>query len=180
MKKIFNLISAIAIVAPVANSATSEPSSQTEHVSPFACNAFALSPEVRKRHFEELGPALLKLKKSTRELPGGYEFELPADNKTYQLLTEWAFQERLCCPFFDIELRLDRETDRYGYVSLAGPGLKSSSRWSLTSPSLVRTHSINGVVMLSEAKHVCLSPLVDRSRFDPRFFSRGCGIRMTL
>jgi len=87
----------------------SVPSSQSEHESPFACNAFALSPEVRKRHFEELGPALLKLKKSMRELPDGYEFELPADNKTYQLLTEWAFQERLCCPFFDIDLRLDRE-----------------------------------------------------------------------
>ena len=55
-------------------------SSETEHVSPFACNAFALSPQVRKRHFEELGPALLKLKKSIRELPDGYEFELPADN----------------------------------------------------------------------------------------------------
>ncbi|HYK24388.1 MAG TPA: hypothetical protein VEU75_06965, partial [Candidatus Acidoferrum sp.] len=66
-------------------------SSQTEHVSPFACNAFALSPDIRKRHFEELGPALLKLKKGIRELPAGYEFELPADNKTYQLLTEWAF-----------------------------------------------------------------------------------------
>src|SRR5947208_4735451 len=77
--------------------------------SPFACNAFALSPEVRKRHFGELGPALLKLKKSMRELPDGYELELPTDNKTYELLTEWAFQERLCCPFFEIELRFDRE-----------------------------------------------------------------------
>src|SRR5881397_4317746 len=86
---------------------TSPPSAKSE--SPFACNAFALSPDVRKRHFEELGPALLKLKKSIRELPDGYELEFPADNKTYQLLTEWAFQERLCCPFFDIELRLDRE-----------------------------------------------------------------------
>src|SRR6266550_7130525 len=109
MKKIFQFITAIALVAPVANSATSEPSSQTEHVSPFACNGLALSPEVRKRHFEELGPALLTLKKSARELPDGYEFEFPADNKAYQLLTEWAFQERLCCPFFDIDLRFDRE-----------------------------------------------------------------------
>src|SRR5256886_17443759 len=104
MKKILQFITAIAIVAPVALWATSEPSSsQTEHVSPFACNGLALSPEVRKRHFEELGPALLKLKKSMWELPDGYELELPADNKTYQLLTEWAFQERLCCPFFDID-----------------------------------------------------------------------------
>jgi hypothetical protein len=94
--------------------------SQAKHESPFACNAFALSPEVRKRHFEELGPALLKLKKSTRELPDGYEFELPADNKTYELLTEWAFQERLCCPFFDIDLRFDRENGPL-WLRLTGP-----------------------------------------------------------
>src|SRR5262245_23568044 len=110
MKKLFEFITAVAIVAPVAIWATSEPSSpQTEQVSPFACNAFAFAPPVRKRHFEDLGPALLKLKKSTRDLPDGYEFELPADNKTYQLVTEWAFQERLCCPFFDIDLRFERE-----------------------------------------------------------------------
>jgi hypothetical protein len=92
--------------------------------SPFACNAFALSPEVRKRHFEELGPALLKLKKSTRELPDGYEFELPPDSKTYQLLTEWAFQERLCCPFFDIELRFDRENGPLWLRLTGRPGTK--------------------------------------------------------
>jgi hypothetical protein len=104
-------MSAICLAALNASAGQSEAvsSSQTKHVSPLACNAFALSPEVRKRHFEELGPALLKLKKITRELPNGYEFELPADNNTYQLLTEWAFQERLCCPFFDIDLRFDRE-----------------------------------------------------------------------
>src|SRR5881396_1009908 len=92
--------------------------------SPFACNAFALSPEVRKRHFEELGPALLKLRKSTRELPDGYEFELPADNKTYQLLTEWAFQERLCCPFFDIDLHFDREGGPLWLRLTGRPGTK--------------------------------------------------------
>ena len=125
MKKIFNLISAIAIIAPVAISATSEPSSsQTEHVSPFACNALALSPEARKRHFDELGPALLKLKKSMRELPDGYELELPADNRSYQLLTEWAFQERLCCPFFDIDLRFDRENGPLWLRLTGRPGTK--------------------------------------------------------
>jgi hypothetical protein len=108
MRKIFQFISAIAVVAP-AISASAESPAQTEHVSPLACNAFALSPQARKRHFEEVGPALLKLKKSTRELPDGYEFELPADKATWQLLTEWAYQERLCCPFFDIGLRFDRE-----------------------------------------------------------------------
>jgi hypothetical protein len=102
----------------------SVPSSESERETPFACNAFALAPEVRKRHFEELGPALLKLKKSMRELPDGYEFELPADNKTYQLLTEWAFQERLCCPFFDIDLRLDREGGPLWLRLTGRPGTK--------------------------------------------------------
>src|SRR5881398_3682281 len=125
MKKIFQFITAIVIVVPLVNSATSEPSSpQSEHVSPFAWNAFALSPEVRKRHFEEVGPALLKLKQSTRELPDGYEFELPADNKTYQLLTEWAFQERLCCPFFDIDLRFERENGPLWLRLTGRPGTK--------------------------------------------------------
>ena len=119
-------LSAISLAALNASAGQSEPvsSSQTEHVSPLACNAFALSPEVRKRHFEELGPALLKLKKSTRELPDGYEWEFPVDNKTYQLLTEWAFQERLCCPFFDIDLRFEREGGPL-WLRLAGrPGTK--------------------------------------------------------
>jgi hypothetical protein len=99
-------------------------SQSAKHESPFACNAFALSPKVRKRHFENLGPSLLKLTKSRRELPDGYEFELPADNKTYQLLTEWAFQERLCCPFFDIDLRFDREGGPLWLRLTGRPGTK--------------------------------------------------------
>jgi hypothetical protein len=120
-------LSAICLAAsnPSAGQDQSVPSSQTEHVSPFACNAFALSPEVRKRHFEELGPALLKeKKKSMRELPDGYELEFPADNTTYQLLTEWAFQERLCCPFFDIDLRFDRENGPLWLRLTGRPGTK--------------------------------------------------------
>jgi len=103
-------------------------SESAKHESRFACNALALSPEVRKRHFEELGPTLLKLKKSVRELPDGYELELPADNTTYQLLTEWAFQERLCCSFFDIDLRLDRENGPLWLRLTGRPGTKEFIR----------------------------------------------------
>ena len=119
-------LSAICLAALNASAGQSEAvsSSQTERVSPLACNAFALSPEVRKRHFEELGPALLKLKKSTRELPDGYEFELPPDKGTYQLLTEWAFQERLCCPFFDIDVRFERENGPLWLRLTGRPGTK--------------------------------------------------------
>src|SRR5437762_12025969 len=126
-------LSAICLAALNASAGQSEAvsSSQTERVSPLACNAFALSPEVRKRHFEEVGPALLKLKKSIRELPDGYELELPADNKTYQLLTEWAFQERLCCPFFDIALRFDRENGPLSLRPTGRPATKDSIKMEL-------------------------------------------------
>jgi hypothetical protein len=124
MRKIFQFISAIAVVAPVGISATGEHSSRPEQVSPLACNAFALSPEARKRHFEEVGPELLKLKKSTRELPDGYEFELPSDKATWQLLTEWVIDERLCCPFLDIELRFSRENGPLWLRLTGRPGTK--------------------------------------------------------
>lgn len=77
--------------------------------SPFACNRLALTPEQRKRHFDELGPKLVSLKKSVRELPNGYELELPGDASTLQLVAEWAIGEHACCPFFDINIRLERE-----------------------------------------------------------------------
>jgi hypothetical protein len=136
MKNIFQYtLSALCLAALNASAGQGQPlsSSQTEHVSPFACNALALSPEIKKRHFEQLEPALLKLTKSTRELPDGFEFEFPADNSTYQLLTEWAFQERLCCPFFDIDLRLDREGGPVWLRLTGRPGTKEfiKAEWDL-------------------------------------------------
>jgi hypothetical protein len=89
--------------------------------SPFACNRLALSPEQRKRHFDELGPTLRSLKKSVRELPNGYEFEFPADPSTVQLVAEWAAGERACCPFFDIDMRLEREGGSL-WLGLTGRG----------------------------------------------------------
>jgi hypothetical protein len=77
--------------------------------SPFACNALAFTKQERDRHFNVLGPALRSLKKSVRELDDGYEFEFPGDRTTIQMLAEWAIQERECCPFFEINLRLEPE-----------------------------------------------------------------------
>ena len=92
--------------------------------SPFFCNTLALTPAVRKRHFEELGPKLRSLRKSVRELDDGYEFEFHGDAATYQLLTEWAIQERLCCPFFEIALRLDPESGPLWLRLTGRPGTK--------------------------------------------------------
>jgi hypothetical protein len=99
-----------AVLALPASAAAQADSSVAKRVeSVFACNRLALTPEQRKRHFDELFPKLRSLKKSVRELPNGYEFEFPADSNTVQLVAEWALGERACCPFFDIDMRLERE-----------------------------------------------------------------------
>ncbi len=77
--------------------------------SPFACDRMALNNQERHRHFDELGPQLRHLVKDSREVSNGYEFRFPSDPATFRLVAEWAAAEHLCCPFFDIDLRLDRE-----------------------------------------------------------------------
>jgi hypothetical protein len=77
--------------------------------SPFACNRAALTAQARKWHFDVLSPALRARKKSIRELRDGFEFEFPSDTPTFQLVSEWATGERLCCPFFDIDVHVERE-----------------------------------------------------------------------
>lgn len=97
-------ILAAASFAQIKNAPTS-----TTQPSPFACDRLALSPEARARHFNELGPQLRDLKLGVRELANGYAFQFPADPKTVLLVAEWAAGERLCCPFFDIDIRLEPE-----------------------------------------------------------------------
>ena len=80
-----------------------------QNESPLACNVTALTPKERTRHFDELGPKLRSLRKGVRELADGYEFEFPSDAATYRLLIEWAAGERVCCPFFDVDVRSTRE-----------------------------------------------------------------------
>ena len=83
--------------------------STVKRESSFACDRLALDAAARHRHFDILGPALAAAHKSVRELPDGYEFEFSPDRATVQQVLEFANGERLCCPFFDITVRLDRE-----------------------------------------------------------------------
>src|SRR5215471_16068588 len=98
------------------------------HESPFACDRLALNPEQRKRHFDELGPKLRTLVLLARELPNGYEFQFAGDRPTFELIAEWSAREHLCCPFFDIDLRMDREGGAT-WIRLTGrPGTKEFIR----------------------------------------------------
>jgi hypothetical protein len=103
--KLFFLLSAAVLSVPLSLSSAT----QVRRESPFACDRAALTPEARKRHFDQLGPALRGKAKTVHELADGYEFEFPSDAATFQLVAEWVAGEHLCCPFFDIDLRLERE-----------------------------------------------------------------------
>jgi len=91
------------------NATTKDKAATSKNEAPFACDRLALNAQARKRHFDELEPALQSMRTAVRELPNGYEFQFPSDPKTIALVAEWAAGERLCCPFFEIELRMERE-----------------------------------------------------------------------
>lgn len=99
-------------------------SASSKHESRFACDRLALDPEARKRHFYELGPALVSMRKAVRELPDGYEFQFPADPKAIAMVAEWAAGERLCCPFFDIQLHMEPGGGRFWLRVTGRPGTK--------------------------------------------------------
>jgi hypothetical protein len=57
--------------------------------------------------------------RNVRVLRDGYEFEFPSDSETFRLVAEWAAGEHLCCPFFDIDLRQEREKGAF-WMRLSG------------------------------------------------------------
>jgi hypothetical protein len=96
--------------------------------SPFACDRLALTPALRHRHFDELGPLLRTKVLGARSESDGYTFRFPNDWATYAALTEWINGERMCCPFFDFNLRVAREHGQI-WMKLSGrPGTKDFIR----------------------------------------------------
>jgi len=89
-----------AVVAPIA--------AQVVHDSPFVCDLSMLSAADRARK-DAIGGTLGSRMRGVHELKAGYEFVLPGDADTIRLVAEWLVTERLCCPFFDFDLRIDRE-----------------------------------------------------------------------
>lgn len=86
--------------------------------SPFYCNMGVYTPEQRKRK-NELDKAFRKTAQGYHELANGYEFQFPAEVKSIQTIAEWSAMERSCCPFFEIDLRLDSEGGPF-WIRLTG------------------------------------------------------------
>jgi len=81
---------------------------QAVQISPFYCNLSTLTKAERERK-EQISGTLATRRIAVRELSEGYEFVFPGDRSTVQLVSEWVDTERLCCPFFDFAVHLDRE-----------------------------------------------------------------------
>jgi hypothetical protein len=85
---------------------------------PFFCDMTALTSDQRTRH-QELAALLQASLSGIRELPDGYEFEFPWIPDTYAALAEITPLEHACCPFFDIGIRIESESNRL-YWRLTG------------------------------------------------------------
>lgn len=76
--------------------------------SPFACNVAGLTTEQRQR-YSMLVKKLDRTKQEVRELADGYAIRFSVEASTIQDLAEFITYERLCCPFFDLEMTVERE-----------------------------------------------------------------------
>ena len=90
---------------------------------PFACDMSALSSEQRSR-YRELAKTLQALLPCTHELSDGYEFEFSLRAEAQDALTEITPLERVCCPFFDVSIRLEREGGKLWWRLTGRDGVK--------------------------------------------------------
>lgn len=76
--------------------------------SPFACDMAALDATQRLR-WDALLRQLSEKKQELQELLDGYALRFPAESQLVRDVAEFITYERLCCPFFDLELVVERE-----------------------------------------------------------------------
>jgi hypothetical protein len=69
--------------------------------------------------------ALLRLSLSAiRELPDGCDFEFQWSLDTYNALTEITPLEHACCPFFDVAIRIESESNKLYWRLTGQEGIK--------------------------------------------------------
>ena len=84
----------------------------------FACDMSAIDAADRPKHLATI-EALFGSVREMAELPHGYAFRLRDESNAWELATDFVTLERLCCPFFDFDLRIERQTNSI-YLSLTG------------------------------------------------------------
>ena len=84
----------------------------------FACDMTAIAADQRGAHLATINK-LFRAVESLRELPDGYSVRLPNESDVLLTAAEFIALERLCCPFFDFNLEIEREGGAV-WLSLTG------------------------------------------------------------
>jgi hypothetical protein len=92
--------------------------SRLEQVSPFACKMDAIETDKRPQHIAT-ARHLFSAVSEIKELTDGYAFRLPNEADVLVKVAEFISLERLCCPFFDFTLEVEREGGRV-WLQLTG------------------------------------------------------------
>ena len=79
-----------------------------EKESPFACDMSAIEPDLRFTHRATIEKVFRSVE-SIRELSNGYSFELTHGPDSLLTVAQFISLERLCCPFFDFVIEVERE-----------------------------------------------------------------------
>jgi hypothetical protein len=97
--------------APQAKTATSADSANkvTTRESPFYCSIEKTLTKAEREHHKQLALKIAKARLETTELADGFEFRFSPDALSLAELADWATTESRCCPFFDLELGVERE-----------------------------------------------------------------------
>jgi hypothetical protein len=90
---------------------------------PFFCDMTALSSEQRKRH-HELAVLLQSSLCAIHELQDGYDFEFAWNPAIYSALAEVTPLEHACCPFFEIGIRIESESNKLFWRLIGREGIK--------------------------------------------------------
>jgi hypothetical protein len=75
---------------------------------PIACNPAALTAEQRERQRVLLGQLRADVRE-IRELDDGYAFGHSSDRALLLAIAEFVANERLCCPFFEFAITVERD-----------------------------------------------------------------------
>jgi hypothetical protein len=75
---------------------------------PLACNWAALTAEQQERQRVLQGQLRADVKE-VRELDDGYAFAHTPDRTMLQAIVEFVANERLCCPFFEFGITVERD-----------------------------------------------------------------------
>lgn len=76
--------------------------------SPLICDLSAVD-SVQRAHHQVNTTQLFASVAEIEELPDGYAFRLPAESATILQVAEFITLERLCCPFFNFALELEKK-----------------------------------------------------------------------